>query len=358
MHPSNRKDTVSAGRLSRNWAGARLSLAAAPPKDRGSDQVPALSLFVVVCSLLASGFVCSAANQSATARNSSIYARGTNVFGSAVFFKPKETAPEDLVFRLAPLMMVEAQASGSNLQSLETKVQNAESTPKSPRSEAQGHEPRWWEFGALGWSNGTVRVDGARPAVYFDMDTVRINERAHARVTYIWCYAPAPGGPGGLGFQGIRLTLDLDGQPAIWEMLADSSGADLIFVSQSLEAAAARAFGKPLSGRHYSVERGSSEAPDVAVARVIDDGPVPMGPIVYLSKNPRDVSTLICRCMPAQAKDLAGTGIYDLLPLQSATNSFFLAQARAGTRQPTAFWPEEKTSDDWLEKCLRLPGTF
>ena len=83
-----------------------------------------------------------------------------------------------------------------------------------------------------------------------------------------------------------------------------------------------------------------------------------MGPIVYLSENTRDVSTLICRCMAAQAKELAGTSIHELLPFQSVTNSSLLAQARAGTSQRVAFWPGEKTSDDRLEKCLRLPGTF
>jgi hypothetical protein len=304
-----------------------------------------VSLFVVVFSLLASGFVCSAANQPATARNSSIYARGTNGFGSAVFFKPKETATEDLVFRLAPLMMFKARSAKSEVRSPKSTF------PSTNQSVAS-------EFGALDWSNGIVQVDGARPAVYFDMDTVRINERAHARMTYLWCYAPTPGGQGRFGIQGIRLMLDLDGQPAIWEVLADSSGAELIFVSQSLEAAAERAFGKPLPGRRYAIERGLSEAPDLVVARVIDEGPVPMGPIVYLDKKDGDVSTLICRCMPAQAKELVGTGTYELLPLQSGTSSSLLAQARAGTSQRVALWLGEKASDDRLEKCLRLPGTF
>ena len=189
-------------------------------------------------------------SRSATARNSAIYARATNGFGSAVFFRPKETTAEDLVFRLAPLMMCETQPPKSE-------IRNPKSTvPSATQSVAS-------EFGALEWSNGIVKVDTARPAVYFDMDTVRINERAHARMTmYLWCYAMNPSGHEELGIQGIRLTLDLAGQPVIWEVLADSSGAELIFVSQSLEAAAARAFGKPLPGRRYAVERGSSEAPE------------------------------------------------------------------------------------------------
>ena len=77
--------------------------------------------------------------------------------------------------------------------------------------------------------------------------------------------------------QGIRITLNSAGQPAIWEVLADGSGAELIFVSQSLEAAALAEFGKPLPGRRYAIERSVEEAPSVVVARVIDDGPMAHG---------------------------------------------------------------------------------
>ena len=112
--------------------------------------------------------------------------------------------------------------------------------------------------------------------------------------------------------QGIRITLNSAGQPVIWEVLADSSGAELFFVSQNLEAAAMAEFGKPLPGRRYAIERSVEAAPDVVVARVIDDGPVAMGPIVYLSAGTRAVSTLICRCMPAQARKLLATSTYDL----------------------------------------------
>jgi hypothetical protein len=74
-------------------------------------------------------------------------------------------------------------------------------------------------------------------------------------------------------------------------------------------------FGPPLPGRTYSVERSLADAPKVVVARVLDDGPMPMGPMVYLSAGSRNVSTVLCRCMRAQAKNLAGTYTYELTPL-------------------------------------------
>jgi hypothetical protein len=148
--------------------------------------------------------------------------------------------------------------------------------------------------------------------------------------------------------QGVRLTLNSVGRPAIWEVLEDSSGAGLVFVSQSLEAAAAARFGKALPGRRFAIERSTQAAPKVVVARVIDDGPVGMGPIVYLSAGTRTVSTLICRCMPAQVKTLRTTAAYDLLPLPAIPRD--LLPLTPG------FWPGDVATDNRLEKWLRLPG--
>ena len=144
----------------------------------------------------------------------------------------------------------------------------------------------------------------------------------------------------------------------IWEVLADNSKAKLFFVSLSLEAAAAAEFGKPLPGRRYAIERSVEAAPDVIVARVIDDGPIPMGPIVYLSAGTREVSTLICRCMPAQAGKLVATRTYDLLPFQQAATNSLLLQARLMLDERAGFWPGDDPGRKGLQACLRLPKVF
>ena len=277
-----------------------------------------------------------------------IYQRATNEFAEADFFKPAEPKTNDLTFTLAPLILQEVNA---------------------------GKEPlaRPDRFGPLSLSNGVPALDHSRPAIYWHSDTVQLNGKAHARYSYAWCYSPGSHGPergqgtnnvspsrpeSGLPLQGIRITLNSAGQPVIWEVLADNSGAELIFVSQNLEAAAVAEFGKPLPGRRYAIERSAEEAPNVIVARVIDDGPVAMGPMVYLSASTRAVSTLICRCMPAQAKRLAGTGTYDLLPFQATAAPSLLTRARALARERTAFWPGDEPSGNRLEHCLRLPSAF
>ncbi len=222
----------------------------------------------------------------------------------------------------------------------------------------------------MSYSNGAAAFDLSHPTIYWESDIVQIRGTALGRFSYVWCYAPSPdvspGGqrpgetvPGrsgpGLPLQGIRITLNSAGQPVIWEVLAESTGAKLFFVSQKLEAAAMAQFGKPWPGRRYSIERGLEAAPNVIVARVLDDSPVPAGPIVYLDSGTRAVGTLTCRCMPAQARSLLTTTRYDLQPFSSVSRNSILTQARSALQERTGFWPGDVTGGKPLEACLRLP---
>jgi len=277
-----------------------------------------------------------------------IYQRATNEFAEAVFYKPAESAAKDLSFSLAPLILQEAPAA------------------KEPLSRTD-------RFGTLSVSTGAPVLDHSRPAIYWEADAVQVNGKALARFSYVWCYAPdslepervqgmtnAAAGPAkpGLPLQGIRITLNSAGQPGIWEVLADSSRAKLFFVSQNLEAAAMAEFGKPLPGRRFAAERSEEAAPDVVVARVIDDNAVAAGPIVYLSAGTRAMSTLICRCMPAQAKKLLAASTYDLLPFHTASTNSLFRQGRLVLPERAAFWPGEDSDGTKLGASLRLPKAF
>ena len=117
-------------------------------------------------------------------------------------------------------------------------------------------------------------------------------------------------------------------------MLAEDSAAEPIFASQNLESAAVAQFGKPLPGRRYALERSLTEAPRVIVARVLEDAPVAMGPIVYLRAGTCSVSTVICRCMAAQVKRLAATSPYQLQFCQAGS-----ADSAPGSAQVTGWEP-------------------
>lgn len=220
-----------------------------------------------------------------------IYARANVEFTNAVLWKPSESSDvSSNDFRLAPIILEEAGVR-----------QDVPDTNKPVRVSVCSYE-------------------------------TTIAGRSREQWIFL-CRFPAPSPDVRTPMRAVKITLDRAGQPVIWEILGDSTGADVIFVSQSLETAAAGAFGGPLPGRRYSVERDLAAASNTVVARVIEDGPMPMGPMIYVGQG-YDLITLICRCMPAQARELVGQRTYRL-------------------EEATLPWPRPP-----LERRLRLPPGF
>jgi hypothetical protein len=217
----------------------------------------------------------------------SIYGRAEARFTNAFLLKPAESGTSDSPsFRLSPLIIQEVMDT-----------------------------------------NDTVTL----PEILFHQSTTELNGEIFQQVTYLWRRSQSG------RMQGVRITLDASGSPVIWQVLSDTSGARIVFVAQSLETAALREFGSPLPGRRFAVERGLEEAPEVVVARVIEDGPVPMGPILYLKAGTQDVSTIICRCMDAQAQQLVGTGYYELRVMsEGQPESPLRRRTEEGLRLPRA----------------------
>jgi len=232
-----------------------------------------------------------------------IQSRVTNSFARTVLFKPIEAESNPAsVLRLAPLIIQDV--AGTNNSVL--------------------------------WRDRFAPED-AGPLVHAGSGTITVNGRPHDQFSYLWTY-PATGP--GRDAQGIRITLNAAGEPVIWEVLGDSTGADILYVAQSVELAARAEFGPPPPGRKFSIERNVGDAPRTVVANIIDDGPTPMGPVVYLMKDNRDVSTLICRCMASQGGLLLGQADYALETSMAQTNL------------PAAFPTIQ------LEQRLRLPRSF
>jgi hypothetical protein len=217
--------------------------------------------------------VADAKQPEAELQRATIEARAALVFTNAILLKPRETLPAtDLVFTLAPLLI----------------------------REVAGIEPK---------SNGSPTT------IYYQLDAVEMAGITRPQMTYLWSC-----GHGEELVRGFRLTLDARGLPAIWEVLDDRPGVRVMFVSRSLEEKARAAFGPPPGGRQFAVEQEIALSPDVVVARVNDDGPAAMGPIVHLTAPRCEISTVICRCMTTQASQLVGTDYYELKPLSVLTN--------------------------------------
>jgi hypothetical protein len=292
-----------------------------------------IAMGALICALIPSSG--SAAQATVPALEAVIRTRTLATFSVASLFKPGDRQTNELALRLAPFILQEVNPD--------------------PRL----HYRQTDQFGRLKPGNATLTFD-LTPAVYYYVDTMELAGKLHARVAFLWCYPPKPLTKlhPRLALQGVRLTLDSAGQPAIWEVLADTSGAEVIFVSRSLESAATNRFGPAPPGRTYAIERPKPEAPRPVVARIIEDGPVPMGPMVYLCAGTRDVSTVICPCMPVQARTLQTNVTYHLVPYTADATSLQLRQARDFTKCATAFWPGEEATDRRLEYCLRLPEGF
>lgn len=112
--------------------------------------------------------------------------------------------------------------------------------------------------------------------------------------------------------RGVRVISNKEETPLVWQVLDNRDGPTVLYVSTELEKAAAEQFGPPLSGRKFSIEKGLDEKPNVVVARVIEAGPVPMGPYVYLSAEDQSVTSIVCRCMSSQINEFVETRYYEL----------------------------------------------
>lgn len=220
--------------------------------------------------------------------------------------------------------------------------------------------------------------------VFFQVGAVQLGGRTHALITYWWQYdhpkaQPRPperqppvrrgpearllkragsetGAPNRLTAQGVRLTLDSRGFPVIYEVLGHTGRVAQIFVNQSLEAAARAEFGRALPGRQFAIERSVSDAPDIVVPRVIEDPPAVMGPIIYLHEVNQAVATVICRCMPAEAKTLTGQSFYELVPADFS--GIVPAATRLDAAQPRGLREDFLTQTNRLSQSLRLPRDF
>jgi hypothetical protein len=204
-----------------------------------------------------------------------LYERADGIFDEARLLKPA-AAPDEDAARLAPLLMLQVGEHG--------------------------------EAPALRDST-----------VYYRRSAVEIGDRSVERWTYLWSWGGPTEEP---STQGIRMTLDDDGFPGIVEVLRDSSGARLAFVSTAFENEATARVGAPLAGRRYSIEPSVVDAPEVVVAGVFEPGPTPLGPFVYVEARARDVAAVLCRCMPSQVDRVPATSEYRLEPLDPSIAAF------------------------------------
>lgn len=261
-----------------------------------------------------------------------LHARTAVEFEDVGFFKPREGSASERSVGLASLIV----------------------------QEVVGADVAVDRFGAVySRADGSVGVDAAVATVYVGSSVARLGGREYEQIVHVWFYPPdAP--DGAIRWQGMRMTLGLDGYPIVWEVLANDTDMNVLFVSRSLERASGEAFGAVLPGRRFAVERSVDEQPNVVVARVLEDGPVPMGPFVYLQARTRAVTTLLCRCMASQMSNIVVNEYYDLVEL-AALEGLDLRRTEPPISVSTdgmKLSASERADPSWLDRALRLPERF
>lgn len=279
----------------------------------------------------------------------SVYDATLASFDAAQLIKPREDARLGRAFALAPLLMQEVR--GTNAPSaVPTRVFFA---PGSVTLQGRTHPQMtyWWFYNA---DDGAAPDGPQRRAPKFKGGSGLL--QSGGRSSSKPPAKTAAAGVGSLRVQGVRLTLNTNGVPVIYEVLGHGGMLEQIYVTQSIEAQASSEFGYVLPGRRFAAERSLAEAPDVVVPRVLDDPPAVMGPIIYLRAGSHAVATVICRCMDVQARTLAGQAFYKLVP------GDFSGNVPRATRPEAALprWLRDdfSTQTNRLTRSLRLPSGF
>jgi hypothetical protein len=210
-------------------------------------------------------------------------------------------------------------------------------------------------------SSGRLHIDSARPVVYYSQSYVDLGGSVYQQISYLWCYdrgnTECFGKNMGIAVQGIRMTMDGAGSPEIIEVLDDKSNHRILYVYTTLEETAVNVFGKPLPGRAYSIERNQEDLPDVVVARVVERGPEPSGPFVYIQSCSHDITTLLCRCENTQFLDIEEDILYELLPIEELYN-VGINDTTWSREILNNKYPPSKEEKNWLLRVLRLPPEF
>lgn len=283
---------------------------------------------LAACSLYAASTVSAQSSELNSPGFEWLYNRVHQVLQGGTIFKPSESDPSKIALELYPLLLIES----------------------APPLDSPA--PRW------GW--GVVdhaKISPGPPTLYSAKDAVEIRGRLHTQYRHFWFYRSLAAPAASWKRQGLRITFAQDGSPAIWEVLDDSSGASAIYVTENLEKLAQNEFGPPSKGRRFWIENSTELFPETIVARTLGDGPIPMGPWVYLKGDSMDVTTLLCRCTPSQVKGDVTTAYYHPRSIPEESRSPDAIEADSSLNRPFLpwTWPVPST---WIEEALRLPSDF
>lgn len=128
-----------------------------------------------------------------------------------------------------------------------------------------------------GATDGDLSIDTEKPVVYGYTRTVLLRDQAHLQLIYAIWYpehpklrSPVDPEAGKIDGATIRITLDSQLRPAVFETLNNCGCHHRIYPTRQLEEHAKQEHGAPLQGKLYAVERDVKGKYDLIIPRLID----------------------------------------------------------------------------------------
>jgi len=216
-------------------------------------------------------------------------------------------------------------------------------------------------------SEGPAVIDSDKPTVYKASRTIGLAGHQYEQSLYVWWYAKGDGISRGRGRgreggselvpRGIIITFDSEGYPMIWEPYPPTDDWRTLYVSSSLERDVAELLPTLVEGRLHAVESDWKKAPRTFVTRVLSDGPMPMGPYVYLRGTDLRITSVTCRCMDSQIGNYAADFRYEIKPLSDLLD-WGCDLAAIGLDWPFSMDDPAAPASVRLDEHLRWPDTL
>lgn len=261
-------------------------------------------------------------------------ARALERFAHASLFKPSADSAAHDAYTYAPIIVHELVA-------------------------ADGAEPSGDPDALVPAPGEDAGVSLARGVVYAGQSHAELFGERYTQWVYCWWYGRDDEPSEAPHWRWLRVTLDRDGFPQVWETLSPGWDRPEVYVSRRIEELAKEQYGAPAEGRDFAIERPRDDASADLVVRVLNDGPVPMGPFVYLDRD-LTFTSVLCRCMASQVDAVDTNDFYDLLSASGraadgATADTLYLPPRELANSPRLY---ELADPRYLENALRLPGGF
>lgn len=196
------------------------------------------------------------------------------------------------------------------------------------KKENTGYDPKSDRFGNIVMEGPDIpkaqpKVDTDDPVVYGYAETKMIQGAPVKRLVYTLWFPERPNIKGGFdpevgSTQGaiLRITLDAENRPVIYENVSSCGCYYKIFPTERLESKAAERFGAPLEGKKFSVENKVPGKIDANVPLLVPDSAA--GSVtVFFSAGTHEIMDIRPALSPARA---ARKTAYRLLPYEALEN--------------------------------------